>query len=78
MSFSNAEMDSAAQQISLGIDPETIRTNMLDRGLTDHDVYLCYKAAKLLLDSGFYDSPEQEELTPTKRENPSSGKQKIK
>jgi len=66
MSFSNAEIDNVAQQISLDINPETIRNNMLERGMSDHDAYLCYKAAKLLLDSGFY-GQNSDELTPTIR-----------
>jgi hypothetical protein len=53
--FTNDAMDSTAQLIAYQVPVETIRASLLSRGLSLYNAYLCYKAAQLLLATGFYD-----------------------
>lgn len=48
-------MDHTAQMIGLGLSTEEIRENLLSRGMSEYNAYLCFKAAQLLLNMGFYD-----------------------
>lgn len=53
---SNDAMDSCAQLIAYEVPTEAIRDGLLARGLSPYQAYLCYKAAQMLLESGFYDN----------------------
>jgi hypothetical protein len=53
-SFTNATIDSTAHRISMGQELEEVRDYLLALGLSEYDAYLCFKAAKLLLDSGVF------------------------
>ncbi len=52
---SNAAIDLVAQRIGFGQSTEEIRAELLSRGMTEYNAYLCFKAAQLLLQAGFYD-----------------------
>lgn len=54
--FTNEAIDSTAQLISYNVPNEVIREGLKSRGLSDYSSYLCYKAAQLLLASGFYET----------------------
>ena len=60
---SNELMDSCAQALGLDVAPEEIKANLVAKGLTDYQAYLCYCAAKQLLQSGFYQGPQRHETT---------------
>lgn len=51
---SNATIDHTAMMIGLDLSAADIRENLLSRGLSEYNCYLCYKAAQLLLNQGFY------------------------
>jgi hypothetical protein len=50
-------MDLVAQRIGHGQSTAEIRQALLDRGMSEYNAYLCFKAAQLLLNTGFYDKP---------------------
>jgi hypothetical protein len=64
----NQVMDAIATLISFDVPVETIRAELLNRGLTEYDAYLSYKATLLLIKVGFYAVQEQ---APPKTERPS-------
>jgi hypothetical protein len=53
--FTNDAIDSCAQMIAYDVPTDVIKEGLLARGMTPYSAYLCYKAAQLLLRSGFYD-----------------------
>jgi hypothetical protein len=54
IAFSNTTIDATAQRISMNQSAEEIKEYLSALGLSDYNSYLCYKAAKFLLDSGTF------------------------
>lgn len=51
--FTNEAIDSCAQMISYDVPNQVIREGLLARGLSEYNAYLCYKAARYLLEHNF-------------------------
>ena len=64
--FSNATMDGVAHRLSFGNSPAEIREFLLEQKLSEYNAWLCYKAAKYLLDHGFYGEPGNAPFDPFK------------
>lgn len=52
--FTNGTIDAVAFRIDRGQTTAEIREMLIDMGLSEYDAYLCFKAAKFLLDSGTF------------------------
>lgn len=56
--MNNADMDYAAACLFYEQGTEEIREKLLSRGMSEYDAFLCFKAAQLLLSSGFYEESD--------------------
>ncbi len=52
--IASGAMDAAAMLIAYERPVEEIREELLSRGLSEYNAYLCYKAAMVLWKAGFY------------------------